>query len=75
MLIQGLQPYDSSFRESVHHLLVGTITPVTWALESVGVVGEPSPGLLALVLGSICLYLAGVGFVVAAGLRKLWKLI
>ena len=75
VLMQQLQPYGSPFRESVHHVVVATIAPVGWVLNSLGAGGEESPGVIVLLFGSIFLYLAGMGFAVAAGLRKLWRLI
>ncbi len=75
VLIQQSQPYASPVRESVHGVVVATVAPVLWVLELLGARGEEGPHVIGLVFGSIFLYLAGIGFAVAAGLRKLWRLI
>ena len=75
VIIQASQPYGSPFRESEDVVVVATVAPVVWVWESLGARGEVSPRFVVLLFGSIFLYLAGIGFVLAAGLRRLWSLI
>lgn len=75
IIVQESQPYGSPPRESVHGVVFGSVAPVVWGWESLGVRGEEGLRFIVPVFASIFLYLAGIGFAVTAGLRRLWKLI
>ena len=71
VVIQESQPYGSPLRDSVHHIVFATVAPVVWVWESLGVRGDAGMRFIVPIFASMLGYLAGIGFLAAAGIWKL----